>query len=122
MMDPYAKNPYSMQWNFGVAKQIGSSSTVTLDYVGSGTRRLDVGGDYNTALTPGPGNPQLRALYPYIAPTYYDRSMGRGNYNALQFHIRQALLEWTRIPGLLYLTRKLLTSVPTAGTVSRVSV
>ena len=28
MMDPYAKNPYSMQWNFGVAKQLNSSTTV----------------------------------------------------------------------------------------------
>ena len=85
MMDPYAKNPYSMQWNFGLAKQLGTSTTVSLDYVGSGTRRLDVGGYYNTALTPGPGNPQDRSIYPYIAPTFYDRSVGRGNYNALQF-------------------------------------
>ncbi len=85
MMDPYAKNPYSMQWNFGVAKQLNNSTTVSADYVGSGSRRLDVGGYYNTALTPGPGNPQDRSLYPYIAPTYYDRSVGRGNYNALQF-------------------------------------
>ncbi|HVT94095.1 MAG TPA: TonB-dependent receptor [Bryobacteraceae bacterium] len=84
-MDPYAKNPYSMQWNFGVAKQINNSSTVSLDYVGSGSRRLDVGGDYNTALTPGPGDPKERAPYPYITPTFYDRSIGRGNYNALQF-------------------------------------
>jgi hypothetical protein len=85
MMDPYAKNPYSMQWNFGVAKQLNNSTTVSADYVGSGSRRLDVGGDYNTALTPGPGDPQARALYPYIGPTFYDRSVGRGNYNALQF-------------------------------------
>ncbi len=85
MMDPYAKNPYSMQWNFGVAKELNHSTTVSADYVGSGSRRLDVGGYYNTALTPGPGNPQDRSLYPYIAPTYYDRSVGRGNYNALQF-------------------------------------
>jgi hypothetical protein len=85
MMDPYAKNPYSMQWNFGVAKQLNNSTTVSVDYVGSGSRRLDVGGDYNTALTPGPGDPQARALYPYIGPTFYDRSIGRGNYNALQF-------------------------------------
>jgi hypothetical protein len=85
MMDPYAKNPYSMQWNFGVAKQLNHSTTVTVDYVGSGSRRLDVGGYYNTALTPGPGNPQDRALFPYIGPTFYDRSVGRGNYNALQF-------------------------------------
>ena len=85
MMDPYAKNPYSMQWNFGVAKQLNNSTSVSANYVGSGTRRLDVGGYYNTALTPGPGNPQDRSLYPYIAPTFYDRSIGKGDYNAFQF-------------------------------------
>jgi hypothetical protein len=85
MMDPLAKNPYSMQWNFGIAKQLNNSTTVSATYVGSGSRRLDVGGYYNTALTPGPGNPQDRSIYPYIAPTYYDRSIGKGDYNALQF-------------------------------------
>jgi hypothetical protein len=83
--DPYNKNPYSMQWNFGIAKQLNPSTTVSLDYVGSGSRRLDVGGYYNVALTPGPGDTQARAPYPYIHPTFYDRSIGRGNYNALQF-------------------------------------
>jgi hypothetical protein len=48
-----------------------------------------VGGYYNTALTPGPGDPRERSLYPYIAPTFYDRSIGRGNYNALQFHFER---------------------------------
>ncbi|MFN7920838.1 MAG: TonB-dependent receptor [Bryobacteraceae bacterium] len=85
-MDPYAKNPYSMQWNFGIAKQLNNSTTVSVDYVGSGSRRLDVGGYYNVALTPGPGDPRLRQPYPYIHATYYDRSIGRGNYNSLQFH------------------------------------
>ncbi len=84
-MDPYAKNPYSMQWNFGIAKQLNDSTTVTVDYAGSGSRRLDVGGYYNVALTPGPGDPRQRQPFPYIHPTYYDRSIGRGNYNSLQF-------------------------------------
>jgi len=84
-MDPHAKNPYSMQWNFGVAHQLNTTTTVSVDYVGSGSRRLDVGGYYNVALTPGPGDPRARQPYPYIHPTYYDRSIGRGNYNALQF-------------------------------------
>ncbi|MDQ1472881.1 MAG: hypothetical protein QOJ99_4361 [Bryobacterales bacterium] len=88
-MDPYAKNPYSMQWNFGVAKQLNESTTIGVDYVGSGSRRLDLGGYYNVALTPGPGNPTLRQPYPYIHPTYYDRSWGRGNYNALQFNLNK---------------------------------
>jgi outer membrane receptor protein involved in Fe transport len=86
-MDPYAKNPYSMQWNFGVAKQLNASTTVSIDYAGSGSRRLDVGGYYNVALTPGPGDPRSRQPYTYIHPTYYDRSIGRGNYNALQFQM-----------------------------------
>jgi len=63
---------------------ITSSSTLTVNYVGSSSHRLDVGGIYNGALTPGPGDPQSRSKYPYIAPTFYDRSAGRGNYNGLQ--------------------------------------
>ena len=84
-MDPYAKNPYSMQWNFGVQHQLTESQVMTVNYVGSGSRRLNVGGYYNVALTPGPGDPQARALYPNIGPTFYDRSIGKGSYNSLQF-------------------------------------
>lgn len=84
-MDPHAKNPYSMQWNFGVQHQMSTTTVVTLNYVGSGSRRLDIGGFYNVALTPGPGNPRERAPFPYIRPTYYDRSWGRGSYHGLQF-------------------------------------
>jgi len=82
--DPHIKNPYSMQWNFGVQRELNSSTTVDANYVGSGSRRLNVGGYYNTALTPGPGDPQARAPFPYIGPTFYDRSIGTGSYNALQ--------------------------------------
>jgi hypothetical protein len=84
-MDPRAKNPYSMQWNFGVQHQLSSDTVVTVNYVGSGSRRLDIGGFYNVATTPGPGNFRERAPFPYIRPTYYDRSWGRGNYNSFQF-------------------------------------
>ena len=87
--DPYGRNPYSMQWNFGIAKQFNNSTTVNIDYVGSGSRRLDLGGYYNVALTPGPGDPVARQPYTYIHPTYYDRSIGRGNYNALQFQFNR---------------------------------
>jgi len=82
--DPHLKDPYSEQWNFGVQKLISSSTTLTVNYAGASNHRLDVGGIYNGALTPGPGDPQSRALYPYIAPTFYDRSVGNGNYNGLQ--------------------------------------
>ena len=82
--DPYGRNPYSMQWNFGVQHEFSRTTVLSVNYVGSGSRRTDLGGVYNTALTPGPGTPQLRAPFPYIKATNYNRSWGRANYNALQ--------------------------------------
>jgi hypothetical protein len=83
--DPHMKNPYSEQWNFGIQRLLAQSTTLTVDYVGSGSHRLDEGYVYNTALTPGPGDVQPRAKYPYIGVTPYDRSFGNvGSYNALQ--------------------------------------
>jgi hypothetical protein len=83
-MAPDVKNPYSIQWNVGVQRQLTASTILSADYVGSGSRRLDMNGFYNTALTPGPGAPQSRNLYNHIVPTRYARSWGRSNYNSLQ--------------------------------------
>jgi Carboxypeptidase regulatory-like domain len=97
-MDPNHKNPYSMQWNMGIQHQLNSSTVVTANYVGSGSRRLFIGGYYNVALTPGPGNPRDRSPFPYIAPTFYDRSWGRSNYHSFQF-----LLDKKFSKGLAYM-------------------
>ncbi len=86
--DPKAKDPYSEQWNFGVERQLSQSTVMTANYVGSQSHRLTVGGLYNVALTPGPGTPAqvtARQPFPYISPTFYDRSIGNSSYNALQF-------------------------------------
>lgn len=82
--DPHIKNPYSEQWNLGVQRQINSSTALTVNYVGSGSHRTNVGGYYNTALRPGPGDITERQPYPYSIPTFYDRSVGFADYNALQ--------------------------------------
>jgi hypothetical protein len=84
-LDPNWKNAYSMQWNFGLQHQLSGSTLLSAYYVGSGTRRLDVGGLYNVATTPGPGTPSLRYPYPYIVPSNWTRSWGSANYNSLQF-------------------------------------
>jgi len=88
-IDPHERNAYSMQWNLGVQHEFGPSTVLTANYVGSGSRRLPLGGFYNTATTPGPGDPSKRYPYPYITPTYYDRSWGRSDYNALQMQLNR---------------------------------
>jgi len=85
--DPHIKNPYSEQWNFGVQRALSPSLALRVDYVGSGSHRTNVGGLYNTSLTPGPGDTQPRALYPYSIPMFYDRSIGTASYNAMQVQL-----------------------------------
>ncbi|HLJ18254.1 MAG TPA: TonB-dependent receptor [Bryobacteraceae bacterium] len=87
--DPNFKDARSMQWNFGLQHQFNANTLLEADYVGSGNRRLDIGGYYNVALTPGPGSPSARSPFPYIAPTNFDRSWGRSDYEALQVQLRR---------------------------------
>ncbi len=87
--DPNFKNAYSIQWNMGLQYELDPNTVFEADYVGSGDRRLDIGGYYNVAMTPGPGNPTARSPFPYIAPMNFDRSWGRSDYEALQLQFRR---------------------------------
>jgi len=88
-MDPAWQNGYSIQYNFGVQRQLSESTLIQVDYVGSGGRRLDLGAARNTSVTPGPGDPTARMRFPYMKPTYFAKSIGRSNYNALQLSYRR---------------------------------
>jgi len=93
--DPYLKRPYADQWNFGIQQQVTSKDVLTINYVGSVGRRLDIGGAYNVAMAPGgnvgcpsyaanPNDFNCGAPFPYIGATAYDRNQGKSTYNALQ--------------------------------------
>ncbi|HTS69963.1 MAG TPA: hypothetical protein VMO17_13360, partial [Terriglobia bacterium] len=101
-MDPHTQNAYSEQWNAGIQQSIGRSTILEADYVGQHSSRLNEGGLRNVAVTPGVGDPTLavdpRRPYPYITPTYYDKSIGKATYNAFQFKIRR-----TTTKGLSYI-------------------
>jgi hypothetical protein len=88
-VDPYIKNPYSEQWNLDIQRQFGSATTASIGYVGSESHRLDSGGLYNVARTPGPGTPSTRAPFPYLVAANYDRGIGNGSYNALQISVNR---------------------------------
>jgi hypothetical protein len=87
--DPHIKNAYSQQWNFGIERELNASTTIDVNYVGSGSRRTNVGGYYNTDRTPGLTEDPARRPFPYITPTFYDRSIGSASYNALQFEMKK---------------------------------
>lgn len=83
--DPNWENPYSYQYNVGFQRELSANFVATVNYVGSMSRRTDVGGRYNVAKTPGPGDPNLRFPFPYMPIPYdFDRSVGHSSYNSLQ--------------------------------------
>ncbi|MDR3724896.1 MAG: carboxypeptidase-like regulatory domain-containing protein [Terracidiphilus sp.] len=114
-VDPLIKNPYSEQWNLGIQKQIGRNLIVSLNYVGSESHRLDIGGYYNTgALSTTPFATRLAQdinqttgvwsglnatgqQFPYMQPNKWDRPGGNSTYNALQ-----ASMARTTSKGLTY--------------------
>jgi len=86
--DPHIKNAYAYQYNFGIQRQLNNSTTLSANYVGSSTRRANIGGMYNTALKPSAApNPQSRSLFPYMIAGFYDRSNGFADYNAFQLQL-----------------------------------
>ncbi len=91
MVDPLWKNPYSEQYNLGIEQQFGDRTVLSLNYVGSASHRMDVGGYYNT------GTPCTTCIsfasrgtntgqpYPYTVPQKsWDHSAASASYNALQ--------------------------------------
>lgn len=96
MVSPYWKNPYSEQYNFGIEKQLWGGSVLSVNYVGSATHRMDVGGYYNTGTPCGAGCTYASFAarqtagvtgqpYPYApAEKSWDHAGANGSYNALQ--------------------------------------
>lgn len=87
--DPNLKDPYTDNWNVGIQRALGGSTILSVNYVGSRGRRIPVALEYNSAYTPGPGNPDLREPYPYFLPTGETVDWGENWYNALQVTLQR---------------------------------
>ena len=91
MVDPRWKNPYSEQYNIGIEQQLGDRTILSLNYVGSASHRMDVGGYYNTG-TPCPTCKSFATRgtntgqpFPYTVPEKsWDHNAASASYNALQ--------------------------------------
>jgi hypothetical protein len=96
MVSPYWKNPYSIQYNLGIEKQLWGGSVLSLNYVGSASHRMDVGGYYNTGTPCGAGCTYASFAarqtagvtgqpFPYApAEKSWDHAGANASYNALQ--------------------------------------
>ena len=86
--DEKHKNAYSHQWNLEIERQMTSNLVMTMGYVGSATRRLDLTGLANTAA-PSSGTPaQVNSArpFPYYGSSYFfQTSNGQSQYNAFEF-------------------------------------
>ena len=103
--DPHMQRPYADQFNFGVQQQLGSSSVLTANYVGSRARHLDVSITGNTGKTPSPlasailpNGATTSSPFPYITPSDFDTAIGKSSYDAFQ-----ASLNGRSFRGLTYL-------------------
>jgi len=83
------RNAYSLQWSLSLQRELSRTASLTAAYVGSGNRRLPLGGFYNVARVPGPGEAASRRPFPYISPANFDRSWGRGHYHAFQLQLQK---------------------------------
>jgi len=86
--DPFYKNAYAIEWNFGLQQQLKSHTLLEADYVGSHTSRLDSNLVRNVGLYPASTPLSTRQPFSYITPTQFDKSNSNANYNSLQIKAR----------------------------------
>lgn len=103
MVSPYWKNPYSEQYNLGIEQQFFAKTLLALNYVGSASHRMDVGGYYNTGTPCGSPCPYVSFAarqaanatgqpFPYTVPEKsWDHNGANASYNALQAMYRGAV-------------------------------
>ena len=87
--DPKLEIPYSQQYNISLQTELDSNTVMDIAYVGSHGVHLRVGGMYNTALSPGPGDIAPRKMFPHAATAFFDRSWGTSRYNSFQFQLKR---------------------------------
>jgi len=89
-IDPYAKTPYSQQWNATIQRQLAKSTILTVAYVGTKGTHLAAQQNLNQ---PVPGNTPLASRRPY--PLYQNvtefLNIDNSSYNALQATLERRL-------------------------------
>jgi hypothetical protein len=89
--DPILPIPYALEWNFGIERSVTPNLTASVDYVGSGSRHLDMEPIGNTPLLSkmGPNALPGGTPYPQFGQFNYLTNLGTSNYDALQAKVEK---------------------------------
>jgi hypothetical protein len=82
------RTSYSMQWNLGIQRAIGSNLLTQIDYVGNRVNKLELNYDRNQPH-PGPGDVDARRPIQGYGSMDWKENSGWSNYNALQVKLEK---------------------------------
>jgi len=87
-IDLNRRDPYALEWNFGIQQSLTSNLLLSVDYVGSGGRKLVTNVQVNQAPAgPGPINP--RRPFPNAPNAFIVQNIQNSNYNSLQVKLER---------------------------------
>ena len=91
--DPNIQDPYTVNWNFTVQRDLGFKTLLDVAYSATAGRHLWVDIDDNQPYpTANPNIPvQSRRPFPNLGPFGYYHTMGKSSYNALQTKIERRM-------------------------------
>lgn len=89
--DSHLRQPYIHEWSFSIESQLTSSMALEVRYVGTSAIELGHFHFFGNQAYPGPGDPQLRRLYPDFGFTAQMSSGSNANYNGLQVQVTRRM-------------------------------
>ena len=82
-IDRFNRDPYALEWNFGIQELLPANMVFEVDYVGSGGRKLPINVQDNIAPV-GPGPINARRPLPNGGSFFEVKDIGTSSYNSLQ--------------------------------------
>lgn len=89
-ISPNDRDPYAMEWNFGIQQILPGQMKLSVDYVGSGARKLVEHAYGNTAVL-GAGSIASRRPLPNAGVFSLQTNDGTSNYDALEITLEKPL-------------------------------
>lgn len=91
--DPSPKTPYTMDYNLAVERSITNALVATVNYVGNGSRHMQVNVDANAPLALAASGVSSQAFrpFPHSGGAAYVEYTGASSYNALQAKLEKRM-------------------------------